>query len=69
MPRVLFDGWSSSDYGALFSSEDEIEDMTNTILRVLIDKGMDGAVFEIWSQMPSQKAKLVQCSLKYELTN
>ena len=57
VPRVLFDGWTSSDFGLLFSSEKEIEEMTNTIISVIVNYHMDGIVLEIWSQMPPKKSK------------
>ena len=57
VPRVLFDGWSESEYNSLFSSEDEIETMTKAIVDVLKEFKMDGAVIEIWSQIGNKKPK------------
>ena len=52
---MLFDGWSHADYKALFGSEDEVEDLMDTVVKVLVEEGMDGAVIEIWSQLPPKK--------------
>jgi len=41
------------------SSEDEIEEMAEAIARTLQDYGMDGAVVELWSQMPASKHKYI----------
>lgn len=35
VPRMLFDGWTGEDYLHLFSSEDEIEDCIETILKFI----------------------------------
>ncbi|XP_067665584.1 chitinase domain-containing protein 1-like [Haliotis asinina] len=51
VPRVLFDGWSYSDYKTVFGSEDLIEDCINTILKFIKKQGMSGVVVEIWSQL------------------
>ena len=32
VPRVLFDGWSGTDFQVLFSSEDEIEDCVQSLV-------------------------------------
>ena len=59
VPRVLFDGWSAADFKSLFSSEDEVEDLADAVVKVLLDHDLDGAVIELWSQMPKKKSKLV----------
>lgn len=35
VPRVLFDGWSRSDYESLFSDESAIEDCANVLLKFI----------------------------------
>lgn len=50
-PRMLFDGWSGEDYLHLFSSEDEIEDCVETILKFIKSQHFQGIVLEIWSQL------------------
>ena len=57
VPRVLFDGWSASDFKGLFSSEDEIDDMLEALTQVLVENNFDGAVIELWSQLPRKKSK------------
>ena len=57
VPRVLFDGWSSSHFDVLFSSDKELDAMTTTIISTIKDYHMDGIVLEIWSQMPPKKSK------------
>lgn len=57
VPRFLFDGWSDREYESLFSSEDEIESMTNALIDVLKENNMDGAVIEIWSQIGNKRPK------------
>jgi len=57
VPRVLFDGWTSSHFDVLFSSDKELDAMTTTIISTIKDNHMDGIVLEIWSQMPPKKSK------------
>lgn len=57
VPRVLFDGWSASNYDTLFSSTSEIQSMSQTLVNVIKENNMDGIVLEIWSQMPPKKSK------------
>ncbi|XP_048758386.2 chitinase domain-containing protein 1-like isoform X1 [Ostrea edulis] len=54
VPRVLFDGWSRSDYESLFSSEDAMEDCANALLKFIKKKKFPGVVVEIWSQLGGQ---------------
>ncbi|GAB1603090.1 chitinase domain-containing protein 1-like [Argonauta hians] len=59
-PRLLFDGWTGEDYLHLFSSEDEIEDCVETILRFIKNHHFHGIVLEIWSQLGGhRKADLI----------
>ncbi|WAR17282.1 CHID1-like protein [Mya arenaria] len=48
VPRLLFDGWTATDYGALFASEDAIEDCIQVILDIVKEYKFDGLVVEIW---------------------
>ncbi|KAK2166544.1 hypothetical protein LSH36_38g08004 [Paralvinella palmiformis] len=41
VPRVLFDGWSSSDFDKLFSSEDDIEDCVESLVQYIKVKNLD----------------------------
>ncbi|XP_077966966.1 chitinase domain-containing protein 1-like [Styela clava] len=59
VPRVLFDKWSQSDYDSLFESEDEIESMSKSIIDVLQENEMNGAVIELWSQIGEKNPKEV----------
>ncbi|XP_021355543.1 chitinase domain-containing protein 1-like [Mizuhopecten yessoensis] len=57
LPRVFFDGWNGKDYGALFSSEDAIEDCIQVILDFTKENKFAGVVVEIWSQLGGQATK------------
>ncbi|KAL3888021.1 hypothetical protein ACJMK2_000405 [Sinanodonta woodiana] len=57
VPRILFDSWTGKDYQNLFSSEDEMEDCINAILEFIKEKGFDGIVVEIWSQLGGYRRK------------
>ncbi|CAG2196463.1 CHID1 [Mytilus edulis] len=57
VPRVLFDGWSLKDFEATFSSEDNIEDCIDTMLKFTKKYKFDGLIVEIWSQLGGQKRK------------
>ncbi|XP_052223447.1 chitinase domain-containing protein 1-like [Dreissena polymorpha] len=57
VPRLLFDGWSTTDYSELFSSEDAIEDCIKVILDTVKEYTFDGLVVEIWSQLGGKAKK------------
>lgn len=57
VPRILFDGWSMKDFDATFSSEDNIEDCIDTMLKFTKKYKFDGLTVEIWSQLGGQKRK------------
>ncbi|XP_052765098.1 chitinase domain-containing protein 1-like [Mya arenaria] len=57
VPRLLFDGWTATDYGALFASEDAIEDCIQVILDIVKEYKFDGLVVEIWSQFGGKAKK------------
>lgn len=54
VPRVLFDGWTGSDFQVLFSSEDEIEDCVQSLVDYIKSNHLDGIVLEVWSQVRGQ---------------
>ncbi|KAK7091702.1 chitinase domain-containing protein 1-like [Littorina saxatilis] len=51
VPRILFDGWNSADYLALFKDEDSMEDFNSVLVGFIKEKNFQGAVIEIWSQL------------------
>lgn len=53
----MFDGWTASDYDSLFASEDEIESLIEKFVSTLREYKFQGAVIEIWSQVPASKHK------------
>ncbi|XP_013064412.1 chitinase domain-containing protein 1-like [Biomphalaria glabrata] len=57
VPRILFDGWSTEDYNALFKSEDLMEDCIETIVNTLKTYKWPGAVIEVWSQLGGNQRK------------
>uniref|UniRef100_A0A6I8N2U5 Chitinase domain-containing protein 1 n=1 Tax=Ornithorhynchus anatinus TaxID=9258 RepID=A0A6I8N2U5_ORNAN len=56
VPRVLFEGWTPADFEAVFHSEDELDELGQTLLSVAKSENFDGFVIEVWSQLGSQKA-------------
>lgn len=65
VPRVLFDGWSRTDYESLFSDESAIEDCANVLLKFIKKKKFPGIVVEIWSQLGGQYRKELVHFLKH----
>ncbi|XP_073514797.1 chitinase domain-containing protein 1 isoform X2 [Phyllobates terribilis] len=55
VPRVLFDSWTYQDFESVFSSEDEIEDLSDAFIQTAKDEQFDGFVIEVWSQLGGQK--------------
>ncbi|XP_030057109.1 chitinase domain-containing protein 1 [Microcaecilia unicolor] len=55
VPRILFDGWSYQDFESLFGSEDEIEELSSTMVQTAKNEKFDGFVVEVWSQLGGQK--------------
>ncbi|ELU10805.1 hypothetical protein CAPTEDRAFT_174783 [Capitella teleta] len=55
VPRVLFDGWSANDYHVLFSSEDEIEECAEALLKFTKSNKFAGIVLEVWSQLGGKR--------------
>uniref|UniRef100_A0ACB8G392 Chitinase domain-containing protein 1 n=1 Tax=Sphaerodactylus townsendi TaxID=933632 RepID=A0ACB8G392_9SAUR len=55
VPRVLFEGWTYQDFESVFGSEDEIEELSGTMVQVAENENFDGFVVEVWSQLGNQK--------------
>jgi len=54
IPRVLFDKWSGQDYMSLFSSDDKVKKLSQTLKDACIQHDFDGLVLEVWSQLGGQ---------------
>lgn len=57
VPRVLFDGWTGQDYMDLFRSEEERSEVATLIADTVEQRGFDGIVLELWSQLGGQAKK------------
>lgn len=55
VPRILFDGWTYQDFESVFGSEDEIEELSKTMVQIAKEENFDGYVVEVWSQLGIQK--------------
>uniref|UniRef100_A0A452J3Y4 Chitinase domain-containing protein 1 n=1 Tax=Gopherus agassizii TaxID=38772 RepID=A0A452J3Y4_9SAUR len=55
VPRILFDGWTYQDFESIFGSEDEIEELSKTMVQIAKEENFDGYVVEVWSQLGNQK--------------
>ncbi|XP_027622491.1 chitinase domain-containing protein 1 isoform X2 [Tupaia chinensis] len=55
VPRLLFEDWTYDDFRNVFDSEDEIEELSKTMVQVAKNQHFDGFVVEVWSQLLSQK--------------
>ncbi|XP_065450741.1 chitinase domain-containing protein 1 isoform X1 [Chrysemys picta bellii] len=55
VPRILFDGWTYQDFESVFGSEDEIEELSKTMVQIAKEEHFDGYVVEVWSQLGNQK--------------
>nr|XP_023398203.1 chitinase domain-containing protein 1 [Loxodonta africana] len=65
MPRLLFEDWTYDDFRSVLDSEDEIEELSKTMVQVAKNQHFDGFVVEVWSQLFSQK----QADLVHMLTH
>ncbi|KAL8170015.1 UNVERIFIED_CONTAM: Chitinase domain-containing protein 1 [Gekko kuhli] len=54
-PRVLFEDWTYQDFESVFGSEDEIEELSSTMVQVAKSENFDGFVIEVWSQLGNQQ--------------
>uniref|UniRef100_A0A8D0CEA9 Chitinase domain-containing protein 1 n=1 Tax=Salvator merianae TaxID=96440 RepID=A0A8D0CEA9_SALMN len=55
VPRILFEAWTYQDFESVFTSEDEIEELSNSMIQVAKSENFDGFVVEVWSQLGNQK--------------
>ncbi|KAM6204561.1 chitinase domain-containing protein 1 isoform 2-T2 [Sarcoramphus papa] len=55
VPRILFDGWTYQDFETVFGSEDEIEELSESMVLLAKNENFDGFVVEVWSQLGNQK--------------
>ncbi|KAM7165174.1 chitinase domain-containing protein 1 isoform 2-T4 [Macrochelys suwanniensis] len=55
VPRILFDGWTYQDFESVFGSEDEIEELSKSMVQIAKEENFDGYVVEVWSQLGNQK--------------
>uniref|UniRef100_A0A8I6ALY6 Chitinase domain-containing protein 1 n=1 Tax=Rattus norvegicus TaxID=10116 RepID=A0A8I6ALY6_RAT len=55
VPRLLFEDWTYDDFRSVLDSEDEIEELSKTVVQVAKNQHFDGFVVEVWSQLLSQK--------------
>ncbi|ERE79071.1 chitinase domain-containing protein 1 [Cricetulus griseus] len=55
VPRLLFEDWTYDDFRNVLDSEDEIEELSKTVIQVAKNQHFDGFVVEVWSQLLSQK--------------
>ncbi|XP_062949578.1 chitinase domain-containing protein 1 isoform X2 [Cynocephalus volans] len=55
VPRLLFEDWTYDDFRNVLDSEDEIEELSKTVVQVAKNHHFDGFVVEVWSQLLSQK--------------
>ncbi|KAM6157633.1 chitinase domain-containing protein 1 isoform 3-T3 [Rhynchocyon petersi] len=65
VPRLLFEDWTFDDFKSVSDSEDEVEELTKTMVQVAKTQHLDGFVVEVWSQLLSQK----QAGLVHMLTH
>ncbi|KAM9221938.1 chitinase domain-containing protein 1 isoform 2-T6 [Dugong dugon] len=65
VPRLLFENWTYDDFRSVLDSEDEIEELSKTMVQVAKNQHFDGFVVEVWSQLLSQK----QAGLVHMLTH
>lgn len=55
VPRLLFEDWTLDDFRSVLDSEDEVEELSKTVVQVAKGQHFDGFVVEVWSQLLSQK--------------
>ncbi|XP_021119695.1 chitinase domain-containing protein 1 isoform X2 [Heterocephalus glaber] len=55
VPRLLFEDWTYDDFRNVLDSEDEIEELSKTVVQVAKNQHFDGFVVEVWSQLLRQK--------------
>ncbi|KAG8231878.1 hypothetical protein J437_LFUL011783 [Ladona fulva] len=65
VPRVLFDGWSSKDFTALLSDGTEQKDLAYKLKETALNKGYEGFVLEVWSQLAGKVNKQLSMFISY----
>ncbi|XP_028405915.1 chitinase domain-containing protein 1-like [Dendronephthya gigantea] len=50
VPRLLFDKWSQSDFHAIFSNENAMNDLVASVVNFIKAHNFDGIVLEVWMQ-------------------
>ncbi|OXB73807.1 UNVERIFIED_CONTAM: hypothetical protein H355_010353 [Colinus virginianus] len=65
VPRILFDGWSYHDFESVFGSEDEIEELSKSMVLLAKNENFDGFVVEVWSQLGNQKQTSLYTALRF----
>ena len=50
VPRLLFDKWSVSDFHAVVTNEDAMNELVNTVVNFMKAYKFDGVVLEVWMQ-------------------
>ncbi|KAB0376555.1 hypothetical protein FD755_010999 [Muntiacus reevesi] len=55
VPRLRFEDWTYEDFQSVLDSEDEIEELSRTVVQVAKGQHFDGLVVEVWNQLLVQK--------------
>ncbi|XP_057409691.1 chitinase domain-containing protein 1 isoform X2 [Balaenoptera acutorostrata] len=55
VPRLRFEDWTYEDFQNVLDSEDEIEELSRTVVQVAKSQHFDGLVVEVWNQLLIQK--------------
>uniref|UniRef100_A0A8D1MGK1 Chitinase domain-containing protein 1 n=1 Tax=Sus scrofa TaxID=9823 RepID=A0A8D1MGK1_PIG len=55
VPRLRFEDWTYEDFRNVLDSEDEIEELSRTVVQVAKSQRFDGFVVEVWNQLLIQK--------------
>ncbi|XP_024604620.1 chitinase domain-containing protein 1 isoform X2 [Neophocaena asiaeorientalis asiaeorientalis] len=55
VPRLRFEDWTYEDFQNVLDSEDEIEELSRTVVQVAKSQHFDGLVVEVWDQLLIQK--------------
>ncbi|XP_055271160.1 chitinase domain-containing protein 1 isoform X1 [Moschus berezovskii] len=55
VPRLRFEDWTYEDFESVLDNEDEIEELSRTVVQVAKSQHLDGLVVEVWNQLLVQK--------------
>uniref|UniRef100_A0A452FW39 Chitinase domain-containing protein 1 n=1 Tax=Capra hircus TaxID=9925 RepID=A0A452FW39_CAPHI len=55
VPRLRFEDWTYEDFENVLDNEDEIEELSRTVVQVAKSQHFDGLVVEVWNQLLVQK--------------